>query len=343
MTARPAPTWPPYKAEVLYQTYRRRIRPRSHYVLGRLPQLAGWAAPIAGLVNQPIVALPGVAVRRPLVGRNRSAPEHPGVRGASGSGGGRVGTPLQPASAAPRPRGAAVGRQLHRVLRHRAGQGRRQRCWRRPATGCSFPRRTVCCGLTWITTGQLDGARRRIARTVDVLIPFVDGGDSGRRPGTVLRRGAALGRRRVAATTRGRRWWPKASYTLAELLNSTPGWTAPDLAGTTVVVQPHCHHASVMGFDADLALLARPAPMCSGWPDVAAWPAISGSRRATTRCRWPSRSSTCCRRWRRAPDAVVLADGFSCRTQLQDLADVRAVHLAQLLAASDPSAVRPPA
>ena len=26
-----------YKAEALHQTYRRRLRPRSHYALGRLP------------------------------------------------------------------------------------------------------------------------------------------------------------------------------------------------------------------------------------------------------------------------------------------------------------------
>ena len=32
------------------------------------------------------------------------------------------------------------------------------------------------------------------------------------------------------------------------------------------------------------------------------------------------------------PDAVVLADGFSCRTQLDQLADRESVHLAQLLA-----------
>jgi Fe-S oxidoreductase len=30
-------------------------------------------------------------------------------------------------------------------------------------------------------------------------------------------------------------------------------------------------------------------------------------------------------------DAVVLADGFSCRTQLADLAGVRSLHLAELL------------
>jgi Fe-S oxidoreductase len=33
-----------------------------------------------------------------------------------------------------------------------------------------------------------------------------------------------------------------------------------------------------------------------------------------------------------APGDVVLADGFSCRTQLDDLASVRGEHLAQLLA-----------
>ncbi|WP_369797942.1 hypothetical protein [Cryobacterium sp. MLB-32] len=35
-----------------------------------------------------------------------------------------------------------------------------------------------------------------------------------------------------------------------------------------------------------------------------------------------------------AADAIVLADGFSCRTQLEDLSDRRGVHLAQLLDAA---------
>jgi Fe-S oxidoreductase len=38
------------------------------------------------------------------------------------------------------------------------------------------------------------------------------------------------------------------------------------------------------------------------------------------------------------PDPAVLADGFSCRTQLAELAGVRARHLAQLL---DPAAAPP--
>ena len=29
----------------------------------------------------------------------------------------------------------------------------------------------VCCGLTWISTGQLDGARRQLSRSLDALAP----------------------------------------------------------------------------------------------------------------------------------------------------------------------------
>jgi Fe-S oxidoreductase len=39
------------------------------------------------------------------------------------------------------------------------------------------------------------------------------------------------------------------------------------------------------------------------------------------------------------PDAVVLADGMSCRVQLDDLAGVTALHLAELLADGAPTQV----
>src|ERR671920_2284285 len=40
-----------YKAEVLHQTYRRRLRPRSHYTLGWLPRWADVAARAPRLAN----------------------------------------------------------------------------------------------------------------------------------------------------------------------------------------------------------------------------------------------------------------------------------------------------
>ena len=110
-------------------------------------------------------------------------------------------------------------------------------------------------------------------------------------------------------------------------------WPPPDLTGVDVVAQPHCHHASVLGWEADQrAAASGPARPSPGSAAAAGWPATSAWSRATTRC--PSRSPrpTCCPPSARNPGAVVLADGLSCRVQLDDLADVPAMHLAELLA-----------
>ncbi len=122
-----------------------------------------------------------------------------------------------------------------------------------------------------------------------------------------------------------------ATRTLAELLAETPGYVVPDLRGTTVIAQPHCHHHAVMGWQADADLLAatgatvqRLSGCCGlagnfgveiGHYDVSV--AIAEQQLL------PALDAS--------PDAVVLADGFSCRTQVADLRERPSVHLAQLL------------
>ncbi|MDA8439807.1 MAG: (Fe-S)-binding protein, partial [Propionibacterium sp.] len=125
-----------------------------------------------------------------------------------------------------------------------------------------------------------------------------------------------------------------AVRTLAELLRGTPDWTPPDLTGHTIVAQPHCHHASVLGWDADADLLRRTGAEvvtvggCCGLAgnfgvekghyDVSVAVAEHDLLPAVEAA---------------GPDAIVLADGFSCRKQLSDLADRGSVTMAQLLAA----------
>src|SRR6202000_3055160 len=88
----------------------------------------------------------------------------------------------------------------------------------------------VCCGLTWISTGQLDGARRQLRRTLRALQPALDAGIPvvGLEPScaAALRRdaGELLPGDRLAASLSG------AVQTLAELLRSTEGWTPPDMS-----------------------------------------------------------------------------------------------------------------
>jgi Fe-S oxidoreductase len=198
------------------------------------------------------------------------------------------------------------------------------------------PGADTCCGLTWITTGQLDTARTTLRHTVETLAPLVDAGMPivGVEPScTAALRSEALelvggpAAERVAAGTR----------TLAELLTATPGWEPPSMAGMEIVAQPHCHHASVMGWSADAQLLADAGARvtrlggCCGL--AGNWGVERGHHDVSVAIAeqhlLPAVRDM-------ADDAVVLADGFSCRTQLDQLAGRRGLHLAELLASRLP-------
>jgi Fe-S oxidoreductase len=312
-----------YKAEVLHQSYRRRLRPRSHYALGQLPRWATVASLVPGAVNAVTGSRVGGRLARWAAGVDprRPLPSFaPRTFRRSWRPSPSDGTPVVlwvdtfTDSFAP-----SVGRAAARVLE---SAGYR----------VIVPPSGTCCGLTWITTGQLGAARRILGRTVRILdraasagLPIV-----GLEPSctAVLRSDAVElvggdAAERVARATR----------TLAELLTATPGWTPPSLSDVTAVAQPHCHHSAVMGWTADERLLrdagatvTRLGGCCGlagnwgverGHHDVSV--AIAGQQLLPAVSAMP-------------PDGVVLADGFSCRTQLDQLAGRAGVHLAELLA-----------
>ena len=108
-------------------------------------------------------------------------------------------------------RAQAAGRALDRlVLRHplavrRAG-GRRGAA-STPATRCSCPQDDACCGLTWISTGQLDGATQAADPPARRARPVRGQRHPDRRARAVVHRGPALRPARPAARRppRGRR------------------------------------------------------------------------------------------------------------------------------------------
>jgi Fe-S oxidoreductase len=120
--------------------------------------------------------------------------------------------------------------------------------------------------------------------------------------------------------------------TLAELLTAR-GWEPPRLAGRDVVAQPHCHHHAVLGWDADRALLAGAGAEVTAVGGCCGLAGNFGMERghydvsvavAQTRLLPAVRAA--------GPGAVLLADGFSCRTQLDHLAGRPGRHLAEVLA-----------
>jgi Fe-S oxidoreductase len=190
----------------------------------------------------------------------------------------------------------------------------------------------TCCGLTWITTGQLDAARRILGRTVAALAPVADAGVPivGLEPScTAVLRGEA--RELVADPAAGR--VAAATRTLAELLQATPGWAPPSLAGVEVVAQPHCHHAAVLGWNADERLLrdaGATVTRLGGCCGLAGnWGVERGHHDVSVTI---AEQHLLPAVWGLRGGGVVLADGFSCRTQLDQLAGRQGLHLAQLLA-----------
>ena len=126
------------------------------------------------------------------------------------------------------------------------------------------------------------------------------------------------------------------TVTLAELLNEhTPDWTPPQLSGRAPT-QVHCHQHAVLGWDADRKLLERcgvdARRLDSGCCGLAGnFGFEPGHLEVSVACA----ERVLLPEVRGAPrDTSILADGFSCRTQIEQLdsGGRRAVHLAELIA-----------
>ena len=196
-----------------------------------------------------------------------------------------------------------------------------------------LPPRWVCCGLTWISTGQLGMARRMLRRTLRVLEEAIDAGVPvvGLEPSctAVLRSDLTeLLPNDVAAGRLARQ-----TFTLAEFLTDhAPDWRPPHL-GRSAITQTHCHQHAVMGFTADEQLLARIGvdnhTLDSGCCGLAGNFGFERghdgiSRACGERVLLPAVRAA-------DPDTLVLADGFSCRTQIAQETSREAIHLAELL------------
>ncbi|MEU0371461.1 FAD-binding and (Fe-S)-binding domain-containing protein [Streptomyces sp. NPDC006283] len=320
-----------YKAEFLHHHYAGRRRPAAHYAMGRLPQWLRAAAPFAPAVNalgrvRPLAALAkrigGIAPERDLP---RLAPQtfRGWLRGHMGE---RAEVLREGRTAVLWPDtftdhlSPPVGRAAVRVMEA-------------ADIGIVLPPGRVCCGLTYVSTGQLDRARKVMRHTLDVMEPLLELGV----PVVVLEPSCAAALKtdlpelldddprsaRLAATVR----------TFAQVLEEcAPEWTPPHI-GRPVAGQTHCHQHAVLGDGAEQRLREKAGlngELSGGCCGLAGnFGFERGHYALSVACAedqlLPAVRSA-------AADTELLADGFSCRTQLDQLAGRRARHLAEVLA-----------
>jgi FAD/FMN-containing dehydrogenase/Fe-S oxidoreductase len=366
-----------YKAEFLHHYYEGRLRPAAHYSMGWLPlwlrllssmpggtgalNAAARRAPLAGLAKRvggiaAERALPSLA-REPFTAwwRRRAASSlapsrrTPSLR-TSGRADHRAEHPEHPEhhDRAERPAlvlwpdtftnylSPEVGRAAVSVL-EAAG-------WR-----VVLPPKPVCCGLTWFSTGQLGIARSVAGRTLEVLRPALEAGLpvvglepsctaffrsdlTELLPGDGLATRLAELTRTFAETLTGDLPRPGG---LDEVFRTDPYGTA----AVSAIAQVHCHQYAVLGFDADMTAAAAagigvmvPDTGCCGLAGDFGF--ARGHYEVSVACAERALLPAI----EAAPATTfVLADGFSCRTQIAELSDRRALHLAEALCARLPA------
>ncbi|MFF4750608.1 FAD-binding and (Fe-S)-binding domain-containing protein [Streptomyces sp. NPDC002514] len=345
-----------YKAEFLHHHYAGRRRPAAHYALGLLPVWLRWAARTrtASVVNALAAVRPlaRVAKRAAGIAPERDVPRLAGRtfsgwwrrRRPSPAGGGDL-VVLWPDTFTEH-FSPSVGRAAVRVL-EAAGL----RVALPPTLHLAAPpvgggrsatlnplavlrgRGKVCCGLTYVSTGQLDRARAVLRRTLDLMEPVLRASV----PVVVLEPSCAAALRsdlpellhddpraaRLAA----------AVVTFAEVLERyAPDWTPPAV-DRPVAGQTHCHQHAVLGDAADRRLreaAGLTGDLSGGCCGLAGnFGFEKGHYQVSVAC---AEDQLLPAVREAAEGTVVLADGFSCRTQLEQVAGVRGRHLAEALA-----------
>jgi hypothetical protein len=305
-----------YKAEFLSHHYEVRRRPRQAWSMGRIGEWAPIAARFPGVTNA--FAQLGISKWIAGVSAERNLPKFAAqtyrAQFTPSGGSERVVLFDDTFNNHFRPQTAAAAQK---VL---------------AAAGCAveLPAKHVCCGRPYYDYGMLDRAKRALTQVLDVLAPQLDAG----LPVVVLEPGCLSVfrdelRQLMPDDARAARLSATA-VSLGEILQKR---NVKATAPSRVFVQSHCHQKALWGANADLELLSSagcevlaPDTGCCGMSGSFGYKPehLEASKRIAGLALLPALAG--------AKDAVVMANGFSCREQIESLAGRPTLHLAEVLA-----------
>ena len=311
-----------YKAEYNSHHYAGRLRPRDHYALGWIADWCKVATRAPGLANA--IAATGLAKRLAGIAPNRRLPR--------------------------------FAKQSFRewFACHHSPPGDHVLLWPdtfnnafRPATAIaavevleragftvSIPARQLCCGRPLYDPGFLDKAHRLWRDNIATLASAIEAGT----PIVILEPACASAFKDelinlMPDDPTARRLSELAVY-FADFVDVHAERFANFQPGGRAIVQPHCHHHAVIGFAAEQRLLdrlgldiERPPQGCCGMAGAFGMAEATAplARTIGERALLPAVRTA-------AADTLILADGFSCREQIEMETGRETLHIAELLA-----------
>jgi hypothetical protein len=301
-----------YKAEFMSHYYETHRRPRQAITMGRIGEWAPLAARFPSVVN----AISFLGKSMAGIAPERSMPRFQKTFRSQFR---------------PRGTGASVVLFDDTFNNHFRPQTARAAQRVLEAAGCAvrLPREHVCCGRPYYDWGMLDRAKGALERTLEVLAPDLEAGA----PIVVLEPGCLSVfrdelRQLFPDDARARRLSAQV-VSFAEVL----GERKVPKVEKRVVLHGHCHQKALWGIGADLDVLRKagcevvsPDTGCCGMSGSFGYRPefYETSKRIAALALLPALEAE--------PRAAVVANGFSCREQIEDLGRRRTLHLAEVLA-----------
>jgi len=197
-----------------------------------------------------------------------------------------------------------------------------------------IPQQSLCCGRPLYDFGMLRLARRQLRQILDALRPYVRGGVPivGLEPSCVAVFKDEL--TNLFPNDEDARRLNEQTFIFSEFLEKKAEDYQPPKLGRKAVVHGHCHHKAIMGMSDEEKVLAKLGldyeVLDSGCCGMAgSWGYEKGdhyevSMKAGERVLLPAVRNA-------DKDALIVTGGFSCRSQIEEATDRRALHLAQVM------------
>ena len=334
-----------YKAEFLAQKYKGRIHPLHHYIFGFADKLARFGSLTPALTNAiltgPITSsmvkrIAGVAQQRKLP----SLAPHPYQHSNAAK---NLGAPSLRRSSAERVgehelRSVTLWPDTWNNYYHPQTLAAAETVLTAAGFEVKSPKGHICCGRPLYDFGLLDHARSYLAQILDRLAPQIQSG----MPFIFLEPSCAsvfkdelleFFPHDPRAQNLSKQAWLLADWLAAK----APDWIPAHLEGAHILLHGHCHHKAVFGGPAsEIAILQRAGAIvepikagCCGMAGPFGFEAekFEVSKAIAADGLLPAVESA-------GPTTILVADGFSCREQIEQLGHKHALHFAEVLAHS---------